>query len=140
MKTCPTCNSQVAVVIVNVQNGQHFCHHCASRECPTFLPHFVLTNDDVVFMRACGIDPEISRIEAASKEQSRNSSNQKEKCREDLGENCVACAVAVILPDPDMLQQAAFAKAGSIALAGSSLLLFTSWAPGIMFSRISVEK
>jgi hypothetical protein len=35
-------------------------------------------------------------------------------------ENIVsACAVAVILPEPDMLQQAAFAKAGSIALAGT---------------------
>jgi hypothetical protein len=65
MKTCPTCNSQVVVLIVNVQTGQRFCHHCGSRECPTFLPHFVLTVDDVQFLRDCGINPEISRIEAA---------------------------------------------------------------------------
>jgi hypothetical protein len=64
MKTCPTCNSQVAVLIVNVQSGQHFCHHCAHEVCPTFLPHFVLTCEDVRFMRACGIDPEVSRMEA----------------------------------------------------------------------------
>jgi hypothetical protein len=64
MKTCPTCNSQVAVVIVNVQNGQHFCHHCAHEVCPTFLPHFVLTLEDVLLLQAMGIDPEVSRIEA----------------------------------------------------------------------------
>jgi hypothetical protein len=64
MKTCPTCNSQVAVVIVNLQNGQHFCHHCAHEVCPTFLPHFVLTCEDVLLLQAMGIDPEVSRIEA----------------------------------------------------------------------------
>jgi hypothetical protein len=65
MKTCPTCNARVAVLIVNVQTGQRFCHHCASQVCPSFLPHFVLTVDDVQFLRDCGINPEISRIEAA---------------------------------------------------------------------------
>jgi hypothetical protein len=70
MKTCPTCNSKVAVVIVNVQNGQHFCHHCAHEVCPTFLPHFVLTYEDVLFMRACGIDPEVSRIQAVARRSS----------------------------------------------------------------------
>jgi hypothetical protein len=61
-KTCPTCGSQVAVVIVNVQNGQRFCHDCASEVCPTFLPNFVLTIGDVEFLRACGIDRQVSRI------------------------------------------------------------------------------
>jgi len=65
MKICPTCNSQVAVLIVNVQTSQHFCHHCASAVCPTFLPHFVLTLEDVLLLQAMGIDPEVSRIEAA---------------------------------------------------------------------------
>jgi hypothetical protein len=37
-----------------------------NRECPSFLPHFVQTLEDVHFMRDCGINPEISRIEAVS--------------------------------------------------------------------------
>jgi hypothetical protein len=65
MRTCPTCNSQVAVLIVNVQNGRGFCHDCASQECPSFLPNFVLTSEDVRFSQDCGINAEISRIEAA---------------------------------------------------------------------------
>ena len=65
MKICPTCNAQVAVLIVNVQTGQRFCHHCASQECPSFLPYFVLSVQDAQFLRDCGINPEISRIEAA---------------------------------------------------------------------------
>ena len=65
MKICPTCNAQVAVLIINLQNGKRFCHHCAGEVCPSFLPHFVLTVDDVRFLRDCGIDPEIARIEAA---------------------------------------------------------------------------
>jgi hypothetical protein len=63
MKTCPTCNSQVATLIVNVQNGQRFCHHCSSVVCPTFLPHVVFTEDDVKLLRAMGVDPEIGNIE-----------------------------------------------------------------------------
>jgi len=62
MKTCPTCNSQVAVLIVNVQNGQHFRHHCASAVCPTFLPNLVLTAQDVRFMLDCGIDPQLPAV------------------------------------------------------------------------------
>ena len=65
MKTCPTCNSLVAVLIVNVQSGQSFCHNCAHEVCPTFLLHFVLTLEDVLLLQAMGIDPEVSRIEAA---------------------------------------------------------------------------
>jgi hypothetical protein len=29
------------------------------------MPHYVLTQDDVAFMTACGIDPEVTRIEKA---------------------------------------------------------------------------
>ncbi len=63
MKTCPTCNAQVTVLIVNVQNGQRFCHHCAHAVCPTFLPHVIFTEDDVKLLRAMGIDPEVGNIE-----------------------------------------------------------------------------
>jgi len=64
MKTCPTCNAQVTVLIVNVQNGQRFCHHCSGVVCPTFLPHLVFTEDDVKLLRAMGVDPEIGNIES----------------------------------------------------------------------------
>jgi len=63
MKTCPTCSAQVTVLIVNVQNNQRFCHHCAGAVCPTFLPHAVLTQDDVKLLRAMGVDPEVGKIE-----------------------------------------------------------------------------
>jgi hypothetical protein len=63
LKTCPTCNAQVTVLIVNVANQQHFCHNCAGQVCPTFLPFYVLTPGDVCFLLACGIDPEVSKIE-----------------------------------------------------------------------------
>jgi hypothetical protein len=62
---CPACGTDAAVLITNVVTGSQFCHHCAAAECPSFLPHFVLTLEDVRFMRDCGINPEISRIEAA---------------------------------------------------------------------------
>jgi hypothetical protein len=63
MKICPTCDSKVAVLIVNLANGQRFCHHCAGVVCPTFLPHFVFTQDDVKLLRAMGVDPEVGKIE-----------------------------------------------------------------------------
>ena len=63
MKTCPTCNSQVAILIVNLQNGQRFCHKCSDQVCPTFMAHFVFTAEDIAWLRACGIDPEVSNIE-----------------------------------------------------------------------------
>ena len=69
LKLCPTCNATVAVLITNVQTGQRFCHHCAYRECPSFLPHFVLTSEDVRFMRDCGINPEVARIEDVLKKE-----------------------------------------------------------------------
>lgn len=64
METRPTCNSQLAVLIVNVQSGKQFCHHCAHEVCPTFMPNFVLTEQDVKFLAACGIDPQVSGITA----------------------------------------------------------------------------
>jgi hypothetical protein len=63
MKTCPTCSAQVTVLIVNIQNNQHFCHQCAAAVCPTFLPHVVFTQDDVKSLRAMGVDPEVGTIE-----------------------------------------------------------------------------
>jgi hypothetical protein len=69
MKTCPTCNSQVLTLIVNLQNGQSFCHKCSDRACPTFMAHYVLTVEDVAWLRACGIDPQVSSIEDSIKRQ-----------------------------------------------------------------------
>lgn len=63
MKICPTCSAQVTALIVNVQNGQHFCHHCAGVVCPSFLPNLVFTQDDVKTLRAMGVDPEVGKIE-----------------------------------------------------------------------------
>ena len=57
MKTCPTCKRKTDVLINNVQGGTQFCHGCAP---PSFLPHFVLTVDDVLFLIACGVNPELS--------------------------------------------------------------------------------
>jgi hypothetical protein len=63
MKTCPTCNHKAKVLITNVQTGQQFCHRCAETACPTFLPGLVYTLEDVKFLRECGVDPEVGRIE-----------------------------------------------------------------------------
>jgi hypothetical protein len=63
MKICPTCNAQATVLIVNVQNGQRFCHYCAETVCPTLLPGLVYTLEDVKLLRDCGVDPEIGKIE-----------------------------------------------------------------------------
>ena len=67
MGTCPTCSASVqqSELIVNVVTWEQFCLNCASRVCPSFLRYYVLTTDDCLFLRACGIDPEVSRIEAA---------------------------------------------------------------------------
>jgi hypothetical protein len=64
MKTCPTCSQEAQVLITNVQTGQQFCHHCAGTVCPSFVPGLVYTLEDVKFLRAVGIDPEIGNIEA----------------------------------------------------------------------------
>jgi hypothetical protein len=63
MKTCPTCNAKVAVLIVNLKNGQRFCHHCAGIVYPSSLPKLVFTQDDVGMLRAIGVDPEVGKIE-----------------------------------------------------------------------------
>ena len=66
METCPTCAAsvQASELIVNVTTWEQFCANCASRVCPSFLRYYVLTTDDCVFLRACGINPEVARIEA----------------------------------------------------------------------------
>jgi hypothetical protein len=63
MKICPSCGENATVLIVNVANQQRFCHKCADTVCPTFMPHYVLTSEDVAWLRACGIDPEETGIE-----------------------------------------------------------------------------
>ena len=62
LKTCPTCGAETTVLILNVANGQHFCHSCSGQVCPSFMPHYVFTAEDVAWLRACGIDPEVSSI------------------------------------------------------------------------------
>jgi len=65
----PSCSAEVnqSELITNVPTWEQFCVHWASRVCPSFLPYYVLTTDDCVFLRACGINPEVARIEDALK-------------------------------------------------------------------------
>jgi len=63
LKECPTCGASVAVLIVNMANQQRFCHKCSGQVCQSFMAHYVLTREDVAWLRACGIDPEVSGIE-----------------------------------------------------------------------------
>jgi hypothetical protein len=60
MKTCPTCQSEAAVIIVNVKTGREHCHACIGG---TFMRWYVLTPEDVRWMRECGINPEVTAIE-----------------------------------------------------------------------------
>jgi len=68
MKTCPCCGARATVLIVNLANGQRFCHKCSGGACPTFMAHYVLTVEDLAWLRACGIDPEVARIEGRIKQ------------------------------------------------------------------------
>lgn len=65
MTVCPNCGTRNPTLIVNVATGMRYCTACARTMCPSFMPHYILTGEDVAFMRACGIDPEVSRIEDA---------------------------------------------------------------------------
>jgi hypothetical protein len=49
MKTCPTCQSEAAVLIVNVKTGREHCHGCIGG---TFMRWYVLTVADVCWLRA----------------------------------------------------------------------------------------
>jgi hypothetical protein len=62
---CPSCSAEVnqSELITNVATWEQFCVHCASRVCPSFLPYYVLTQDDVKLLRAMGVDPEVRTIE-----------------------------------------------------------------------------
>jgi ribosomal protein S27AE len=42
----PTCGKQADVLITNIGAGSKFCHGCAP---PSFMPHHILTIDDVAF-------------------------------------------------------------------------------------------
>jgi hypothetical protein len=53
---CPTCGKQADAVITNIGDGSKFCHSCAPL---SFMPRYILAIDDVAFMMACGIDPQI---------------------------------------------------------------------------------
>jgi hypothetical protein len=64
MASCPTCEAEVAVLITNVKTGRQHCHGCVGG---TFMPWYVLTLEDVRWMRECGIDPEITAIEGCIK-------------------------------------------------------------------------
>jgi hypothetical protein len=68
MRTCTTCNATVTVLITSAATGNRFCHHCASRVCPSFLPYYALTQEDVKLLRAMGVDPEVGTIEDHVKE------------------------------------------------------------------------
>ena len=59
---CPVCQSDVALLIVNIRSGDKYCQQCGTLG-PGFLPGFVLTLNDAQFLRHCGIDPEIADIE-----------------------------------------------------------------------------
>jgi hypothetical protein len=65
LMTCPTCSASVKAseLITNVSTWAQFCVNCASRACPSFLPYYVLTTEDCLFLKACGIDSEVRRIE-----------------------------------------------------------------------------
>jgi len=56
MKTCPTCNASVAVLIVSVSTNQRFCHHC-SGVCPTLATSLTLKVRDVRFSASAASIP-----------------------------------------------------------------------------------
>jgi len=60
LKTCPTCQAEAAVIIVNVQTGREHCHACIG---PTFKPHLVYTEEDLQFLRSMGVATETEAIE-----------------------------------------------------------------------------
>ena len=47
---------------MDVSTGTQFCHHCAARECPSFLTSLTLTLEDVLFLISCGVDPQVDEI------------------------------------------------------------------------------
>jgi hypothetical protein len=62
--TCPTCGQLTDCTIVNISTKRDECRAC----CKTFLPHFVLTLEDILFLHACGIDSEaMALLDAAIK-------------------------------------------------------------------------
>lgn len=56
MKGCPTCGREADNLVTNIQDGSQFCQACAP---PTFSMHSILTLEDLAFMKACGIDPQL---------------------------------------------------------------------------------
>ena len=60
MKICPTCRAEAAVIIVTVKTGREHCHRCIGG---TFMRFYVLTHEDVRWLRECGIDPQTTAIE-----------------------------------------------------------------------------
>lgn len=62
MQKCPQCNRESDMIVTNIRDGTQFCPSCAPSYAPTFLPHFVLTVEDIVFFKACGIDPQVPAV------------------------------------------------------------------------------
>lgn len=56
MKTCPICNRDAEMLVINVQDGSQFCPACAPG---SFDPRRILTVEDVTFLEACGVDAEL---------------------------------------------------------------------------------
>lgn len=54
---CPTCGREADVLVHNIQDGSQFFLRCAPG---SFGPRRTLTLEDLAFMKACGVDPELS--------------------------------------------------------------------------------
>ena len=60
MRACPSCGAETTVSIVDVRSGKEHCLGCIGG---TYLRWYVLTREDVRWLRECGIDPEVTDIE-----------------------------------------------------------------------------
>ena len=56
MSRCPNCEQWAEFIVHNLADGTRFCAECAP---PSFLPHYILTADDIAFLKSCGVDPQI---------------------------------------------------------------------------------
>lgn len=56
-------NTRVFRLHTNVRTGEKFCNNSADATvCPSFMPYFVYTQEDIEFLLAVGIDPETCGI------------------------------------------------------------------------------
>jgi hypothetical protein len=61
IRACWKCRKETDTVVVDFRIGKAYCEACADVELRP-LPHFVLTERDLVFFRSCGIDPQKQSI------------------------------------------------------------------------------